>query len=785
MDSLNFTQLVKGPTRITDRTATLIDHVFTNKPENITEINIPSYALSDHFPVAITRKCSHNMVKKPFHNHITYRSVKNFSEVDFLTDLSNQNWSSLTAYDDPDECTDLFIKLFSSILQKHAPLKRKRVKKVTQPNWFNPDILQAIKQRNYYHKKQNVPQYKFMRRRVKEIVYRAKYDYFNDHINGHKQNPKQLWKSLRELSGLNSDTQTPCLNDENGNLISDPVITANLFNTHFSNIHQTVPVDKTIIYTPCDSFITTIENKLSNIKRFAIPFVSVEFVERQLKSLDTSKSTGVDNLNAKYLKISASVIAPILTHIFNCSFNSNKFPKSFKLAKVIPIYKKGDKHDKNNYRPISILPIISLILERHVCQHLKAYLENNKLFYHRQSGFRENHSCQTALIKLLDDWISAIDKNEIVGTLFLDLSKAFDLVNHDILLRKLSMYGLHNNAIDWFKSYLNSRIQKTFISGEQSTPREVVAGVPQGSVLGPILFLIYINDLPFVLSHSVADIFADDTTLSTQSKSFDVVVASLTNDLLHVDQWCQLNHMSINSDKSKVMFICSNNNNRELAKTNPGISYHNSEVNSCTSCKLLGITVNNRLSWGDHIENVIKKCNTYLYILSRIKLFLSNDNRKRFYNAYILPHFDFCCVIWGNCTSTLEDKLVKLQKRAARVILDCDFTTPSSLMFADLKWMTFPERVIYQKAIQMFKTLHGHAPDYLRTSFTFTSEIHARLLRSSTPFQLYTPKPNLEIYRNTFIFSGSSIWNSLPSYIQNSTSVQHFKSQYLRWMNQS
>ena len=156
--------------------------------------------------------------------------------------------------------------------------------------------------------------------------------------------------------------------------------------------------------------------------------------------------------------------------------------------------------------------------------------------------------------------------------------------------------------------------------------------------------------------------------------------------------------------------------------------------------------------WCDPIETLIRKCNTYLYILSRINLYLSTDNCKSFYNAYILLHFDFCCVIWANCIHNLEVKIVKLQKRAARLILDCDFYTPSCMIFSELKWMTFPKRVLYQKAIQMFKTIRGNVPQYLRTSFTFATDIHARLLRSSSSFQLYTPKPHLEIYRNIFVF---------------------------------
>ena len=182
-----------------------------------------------------------------------------------------------------------------------------------------------------------------------------------------------------------------------------------------------------------------------------------------------------------------------------------------------------------------------------------------------------------------------------------------------------------------------------------------------------------------------------------------------------------------------------------------------------------------------HVQSVIKKCNSFLYLLSRIKPFLSVDIRKRFYNAYILPHFDFCCVIWGNCSSALEDKLVKFQKRAARLILDLDYMTPSKILFEEIQWMTFPERVIYLKAVQMFKTMNNTAPAYLKSLFTFTSDIHSRLLRSTTNALLYTPRPNIELYRTTFTFSGSSLWNSLPDYVKHSTSLNQFKTSYKRW----
>ena len=232
---------------------------------------------------------------------------------------------------------------------------------------------------------------------------------------------------------------TNYIDDDNGSPIIDPSESANVLNDHFCSVFQTVQ-NANMIHDNSDETKTKImsdkiEMKLKNTPHFAIPQVSVSYVEKQLQSLDTSKSTGSDGLSARFLKMSASVIAPLLTKIYNSSLNTGSYPQKFKIAKVVAIHKKGKKTDKANYRPISILPIISLIFERHVSFHLKNYFEKNGLFYSRQSGFRTNHSCQTALVKLLDDWIAAIDNNEIVGTVFLDLSKAFDLVDHSLLLK--------------------------------------------------------------------------------------------------------------------------------------------------------------------------------------------------------------------------------------------------------------------------------------------------------------------------------------------------------------
>ena len=324
---------------------------------------------------------------------------------------------------------------------------------------------------------------------------------------------------------------------------------ANTFNDFFVNVAS--KIKEPITPSNHDKLKDFCSSKISQNTSFVIPTINKEKVLKHLSNVDVSKATGSDNIGTRLLKLAASHIADDITFICNSSINSNCFPDKWKEAKVSPLHKNGPIEEINNYRPISILPVLSKALEKHVSDSLTLYLNENNLLHKTQSGFRPHHSCETALNFMTDSWLNAIDDGKMIGVVLVDFKKAFDLVDHDILMSKLEFYGIKDKTLSWFKSYLSQRQQQVSIDNTKSRFRPITCGVPQGSILGPLLFLLFINDLPLYTSNVSTDMYADDTTLYDVQTSQDTIEKNLQIALNELHKWCKNNGMVLNSTKTK------------------------------------------------------------------------------------------------------------------------------------------------------------------------------------------------------------------------------------------
>ena len=351
-------------------------------------------------------------------------------------------------------------------------------------------------------------------------------------------------------------------------------------------------------------------------------------------------------------------------------------------------------------------------MENHVSKYLYDYLKRFSLLHPAQSGFRQGHSCQTALINIIDKWLKEMNDGNINLAVLLDFKKAFDVVDHDILCEKLAIYGFDNTAISFFKSYLSERTQQVQIGNVYSEKLHIKYGVPQGSILGPLLFILYINDLPLYMKNCCIDMYADDSTLHLSCDNFKSLQSKVQEDLFQVEKWCNDNCMFINANKTKFMII--GTKQKAMSLNNEGCLTINDQVLQSSTCeKLLGVQIDPSLSWVDQINSICSKISSRLYLLSKIKRYLNYDSRKLFYNGYILPLIDYCCLVWGSCRKEDLSRILKLQKRAARLILDTDPFAPSAPLFKQLTWMTVEQRIIYHKSVLLHKCINKDAPSYL------------------------------------------------------------------------
>lgn len=483
----------------------------------------------------------------------------------------------------------------------------------------------------------------------------------------------------------------------------------------------------------------------------------------------------------KLLKLAAPAISQPLAFILNLSLKTGKFITDWKHAKVLPLFKSGSPTETNNYRPISILPILSKLLERFVHTSFSDYLEAHKLLTIAQSGFRRLHSTITSLLQVTNRWLQNIDKGLVTGVVFIDLRKAFDTVDIDILLAKLPSFGISGIELEWFKSYLTGRSQTVVVDGSLSEPLPVNIGVPQGSILGPLLFLLFLNDLPTVAESCDTNMFADDTEIDSAAKPDQVIEleTNLNSDLNRFKSYFDVNRLSLNVPKCEFMLI---GTHQALSKvTNINVHINNEPLEQVSVAKYLGLFIDSNLKWDDHISKVIPKISAKIGILRTLRKIVSRDVLKQLYNAIVQPHFDYGDVVYDSASVTNKNRLQNLQTRAAKLLTGAGPRDSRNPIFKMLGWLSLQQRRDYHKCVLMYKCVNGSAPSYLCDILLSNTGSHQYGTRGASQYR--PPKARTAYYQNSFCITTINLWNNLPSDIQNSPSLAAFKSKLSKHMS--
>ena len=773
IDIYSLYQLIDSPTRITNTSSTLIDVILTNYQNNIVSAGVSHVSLSDHSLVYALRKISFNSPKG--HSTLTYRKFNNFDSAGFRFDISTQNWDKVNSYDDPNVMWDTWKDLFFQCVDKHAPLRTKRIRASKSP-WITPQL----KKRMHYKDVLKVKAirsgnacdwliFKKCRNAVNNEIKQAKEQFFKNALRESEGNSRLTWRIINELTSrkLHSSSVREIKLDNSS--INDPLELSSTFNDHFSSIGlKLINAIQQNGDTP-----SYLDYVMGTENRFELKTTDCSTVFSLLSKLCKSKATGLDKISARLLRECADLVASSLCAIFNRSIVSGVFPTEWKSTKVIPLFKQGERSDLNNYRPISIIPVVAKVFERIVYNQFYEYLTVNNLISCNQSGFRSLHSTATALLEATDNWAFNIDKGNVNAVIFLDLKKAFDTVDHSILLSKLKAYGVGSNSFNWFKSYLDNRMQKCFVNGSLSDSQPLTCGIPQGTILGPLLFLLYINDLPNCLANAHPRMYADDTHLTFASNDVAHLEENMNDDLDKITEWLAANNLTLNSSKTEFMLIGSRQRLNTFNRL-PSFTIDGNSIKQVEFTKSLGVYIDENLTWNTHIRHISKKIASCIGTLKRSRSFVPFETLLCIYNTLVQPHFDYCSVVWGNCNKSLSIKLQKLQNRAARILTSSSYDANADDLFVKLGWQKLNLQRDLKTATMVYKSLNGLAPDYLKSMFTNRSAISTYSLRNCEG-KLAVPLPRTNFLKNSFSYNGALLWNSLPINLRQAQSLASFK----------
>lgn len=760
LESYNYICSNTVPTR--PLSGNILDHVLCKVDDSCCLRNDTiSHYLSDHSPIISSFKLPIDKEKiKLSKTIVNHRKLNNafdnfINNFDHVTDVSN----SLL----------LITSTYNSLLEKNTRTVEKSITVKGNCPWMTFDLWTLCKIKNNYIKrvKRNPTNQhlkdmlKHISQKVDDTKTKCKKSYYEKLLN--VTNHSKLWSNIKVVFGVGKKNNKICLVN-NGTRTNNDAEVCEVFNNFFSNIGSQLAanIPRNLNSNPI--------NNLSRIDHTIVLWPSNENeVITLIKSLKNKKSCGPDNFPVNILKRNCGIFAQILSQCFNLMLVTGEYPECLKIAKVIPVFKAGDPDDCNNYRPISTLSVFNKIFEKLLVNRLVKYLSKRKILYKFQYGFRQGSSTQTAILELVDDIIKEVDSKKSVGALFLDLKKAFDTLDHSILLKKLEMYGIRGLANDLIKSYLSNRKQFVAINDARSSNQTIGVGVPQGSNIGPLLFLLYINDLGKLQLCGTPRLFADDTALFYPNKNINTIIESIEADLGVLKNFFDANLLSLNLSKTKYMIFHSI---RKVITEHEHPRLGNQEIEKVNCFKYLGIHLDPTLSWAYQINHVEKKLAPLCGMLWRVRNFVPRHVLLKFYFAYFHSQLNHLVSTWGYASSTSLKKIRTLQNRCLKTIFYKPLLYPTLQLYSELSHTILPLNYLrdYQTLVFVHNLLNNPV---MHHNITLPSAPHFHSTRQNDHLRREQASTNLGQRRISFI--GPTKYNTLPIDLKQTTSTSIFK----------
>lgn len=766
LTSHNIRRLGLPPTRVTYNTSTSIDFICTNMNNEDIQSEVITTGLSDH----TAQVCHINLQTQ---NKVLPNSTKRLFSQTNLNHLKqvlrDESWQNVLNVLDVDESYNNFNHTLNWALNVTCPLMKSRPRR----RFNHKTTDQEASRLKYIYLQALENEVRSGVLADKEITAQAKKEYdlrlkhlrkeaTSNFIQNAENKQKAVWSIINYERCKNSESTKPIELTVDNRLIKDPLLVAEHLNNHFSTVAEKALSNRQMPNLEKEPPV------LANTPELILNPTTVSEISKIILDLKTKPSSGLDEISSKLLKHCKEEIIIPLTYIVNLSFKEGVFPNALKKSKVIPKFKKGDTTLVENYRPISLLSTISKVIEKAMLVRLMSHLINNNILSTQQHGFLKGRSTITALTSLVEHIIDQIEEGASVTGFLLDFSKAFDTLDHSLLLNKMKTMGIKGNAAKWFSSYLTNRTQivelmytkKNTTSIARSPSLPITRGVPQGSVMGPILFILFTNDLPkYLHEYGQTMMYADDTALLVTEKQTNRLEISSFVTFNMAKQYCHQNYLILNENKTQQLNF--GNRTTEL----PGLP----DLELKSEAKYLGVTIDNKLTWTSHVDQLCGQLNTSLYALKRIKSSSDQETAKIAYYSLFESHIRYGLIVWGNSSARNVQRILVLQKKAVRTLLGLNPYDTCRGAFEELKILTVVSLYILEvvkHAIAKFQQKLGDSHQYnTRNTTNFAMPIH-----------------HLTLYEKKPCYAGARLFNLLPEQLKRIHQERNFKKHLTKWL---